>query len=78
VGKLGFFSIGVTCADLNSVGNVPVLNEMFASSAINGDRVSESLLSNHVGMTSSAEDLSAVSDRRRVSSSAVPGVSVFS
>jgi len=45
---------------------------------IKGDSVSERLLSSHVGMTSSAEDLSAVLDRSRVTSSTVTGVSVFS
>jgi len=37
VGRHAFFSIGVTWAVLNSAGSTPVLNVIFASSAISGE-----------------------------------------
>jgi len=50
-----------TCADLNDVGKVHVSKAMFTIVAMKGDTTALMLLSKLVGMTSTRDDLSAIS-----------------
>ena len=58
--RLGFFSSGNTCADLNDSGKRPLVKDMLASLAIIGAKTSALDLRRGVGKMSSGEVLGGV------------------